>query len=164
MAPLRGALYHPRPDGYSTGEFRPRGRAARHTRGRPCAAAQIHPGQLRGRRLQGPRPAAALPLRQGEDARPPGHRTFAPSPATARGGGEAGARNRPASLRRRALMAQAILLQDVGSLGERGHVVDVAPGYLRNSLIPRKLAQAATAGALEEAKRRMEAAEQAEKV
>ncbi|HYH54092.1 MAG TPA: 50S ribosomal protein L9 [Solirubrobacterales bacterium] len=60
-------------------------------------------------------------------------------------------------------MAQAILLQDVDSLGERGHVVDVAPGYLRNYLIPRKLAQAATAGALQEAKRRMEAAEQAEK-
>ena len=61
-------------------------------------------------------------------------------------------------------MAQAILLQDVDSLGERGHVVDVAPGYLRNYLIPRKLAQPATAGALEEAKRRMEAAERAEKV
>jgi large subunit ribosomal protein L9 len=60
-------------------------------------------------------------------------------------------------------MAQAILLQDVDSLGERGHVVDVAPGYLRNFLIPRKLAQPATAGALEEAKRRMEAAEQAAK-
>ncbi|HEX5592847.1 MAG TPA: 50S ribosomal protein L9 [Solirubrobacterales bacterium] len=58
-------------------------------------------------------------------------------------------------------MAQAILLQDVESLGERGHVVDVAPGYLRNFLIPRKLAQPATAGALEEAKRRMEAAERA---
>lgn len=56
-------------------------------------------------------------------------------------------------------MAQAILLQDVETLGERGHVVDVAPGYLRNYLIPRKLAQPATAGALEEAKRRMEAAE-----
>ena len=58
-------------------------------------------------------------------------------------------------------MAQAILLQDVDSLGERGHVVDVAPGYLRNFLIPRKLAQPATAGALEEAKRRMDAAERA---
>jgi len=61
-------------------------------------------------------------------------------------------------------MAQAILLQDVESLGERGHVIDVAPGYLRNYLIPRKLAQPATAGALEEAKRRMEAAERAEKL
>jgi large subunit ribosomal protein L9 len=58
-------------------------------------------------------------------------------------------------------MAQAILLQDVETLGDRGHVVDVAPGYLRNYLIPRKLAQPATAGALEEAKRRMEAAERA---
>jgi large subunit ribosomal protein L9 len=61
-------------------------------------------------------------------------------------------------------MAQAILLKDVEALGERGHVVDVAPGYLRNFLIPRRLAQPATAGALEEAKRRMEAAERAEKV
>lgn len=60
-------------------------------------------------------------------------------------------------------MAQAILLQDVDALGERGHVVDVAPGYLRNFLIPRKLAQPATAGALEEAKRRMEASERAAK-
>jgi large subunit ribosomal protein L9 len=60
-------------------------------------------------------------------------------------------------------MAQAILLQDVDSLGERGHVIDVAPGYLRNYLVPRKLAQPATAGALEEAKRRMEAAERAAK-
>ena len=61
-------------------------------------------------------------------------------------------------------MAEAILLQDVETLGERGHVIDVAPGYLRNYLIPRKLAQPATAGALEEAKRRMEAAEKAEKL
>lgn len=60
-------------------------------------------------------------------------------------------------------MAEAILLQDVESLGERGHVVDVSPGYLRNFLIPRKLAQPATAGALVEAKRRMVAAERAEK-
>jgi large subunit ribosomal protein L9 len=58
-------------------------------------------------------------------------------------------------------MAQAILLQDVENLGERGHVIDVAPGYLRNYLVPRKLAQPATAGALEEAQRRMAAAERA---
>ncbi|HET7418643.1 MAG TPA: 50S ribosomal protein L9 [Solirubrobacterales bacterium] len=61
-------------------------------------------------------------------------------------------------------MAQAILLQDVENLGERGHVVDVSPGYLRNFLVPRKLAQPATAGALEEAKRRMEAAKKAEEL
>src|SRR3954447_10147521 len=60
-------------------------------------------------------------------------------------------------------MAQAILLQDVESLGERGQPIDVAPGYLRNYLIPRKLAEAATAGALEEAQRRLEATERAEK-
>jgi large subunit ribosomal protein L9 len=61
-------------------------------------------------------------------------------------------------------MAQAILLQDVESLGERGTAVDVSPGYLRNFLIPRKLAQPATPGALEEAQRRMEAAERAAKL
>ena len=60
-------------------------------------------------------------------------------------------------------MAQAILLQDVESLGERGQAIDVSPGYLRNYLIPRKLAQPATAGALEEAQRRRAAAEKAEK-
>ena len=60
-------------------------------------------------------------------------------------------------------MAQAILLQDVESLGERGQAIEVAPGYLRNYLIPRKLAQPATAGALEEAQRRLEAAEIAAK-
>jgi large subunit ribosomal protein L9 len=60
-------------------------------------------------------------------------------------------------------MAQAILLEDVEALGERGQAIDVAPGYLRNYLIPRKLAQPATAGALEEAQRRREVAEKAEK-
>jgi large subunit ribosomal protein L9 len=59
-------------------------------------------------------------------------------------------------------MAQAILLQDVETLGERGTVVDVSPGYLRNYLVPRKLAQPATKGSLEEAQRRMEAAERAQ--
>jgi large subunit ribosomal protein L9 len=61
-------------------------------------------------------------------------------------------------------MTQAILLQDVESLGERGQAIDVSPGYLRNYLIPRKLAQPATAGALEEAQRRREEAERAEKI
>jgi large subunit ribosomal protein L9 len=60
-------------------------------------------------------------------------------------------------------MAQAILLQDVESLGERGQAIDVAPGYLRNFLIPRKLAAPASSGALEEAQRRREVAERAEK-
>ncbi|HWM63223.1 MAG TPA: 50S ribosomal protein L9 [Solirubrobacterales bacterium] len=60
-------------------------------------------------------------------------------------------------------MAQAILLEDVESLGHRGEPVDVSPGYLRNYLIPRKLAAAATPGALEEAQRRQAAAEKAER-
>ena len=58
-------------------------------------------------------------------------------------------------------MPQAILLQDHETLGERGTVVDVSKGYLRNYLIPRKLAEPATRGALEAAKRRSVAAERA---
>jgi large subunit ribosomal protein L9 len=59
-------------------------------------------------------------------------------------------------------MTQAILLEDVDQLGRRGEPVDVSPGYLRNYLIPRKLAAAATPGALEEAQRRAAAAEKVE--
>ena len=58
-------------------------------------------------------------------------------------------------------MPQAILLQDVEQLGERGEVVDVSKGYLRNFLIPRKLAEPATKGSIEAARRRREAAERA---
>jgi large subunit ribosomal protein L9 len=56
---------------------------------------------------------------------------------------------------------QAILLQDIETLGERGTVVDVSAGYLRNYLIPRKLAEPATAGSIEAATKRREAAERA---
>ncbi len=58
-------------------------------------------------------------------------------------------------------MAQAILLKDVEDLGEAGEAVDVSPGYLRNYLVPRKLAQPATDRSLEEAQRRRAAAEKA---
>jgi large subunit ribosomal protein L9 len=58
-------------------------------------------------------------------------------------------------------MAQAILLQSVDTLGESGDVVDVAGGYLRNYLVPRKLAQPATAGSIRAAQSRREAAERA---
>ncbi len=58
-------------------------------------------------------------------------------------------------------MAQAILTQSVDTLGEKGDVVDVSPGYLRNFLVPRKLAQPATAGSIAEAVRRKESAERA---
>ena len=43
-------------------------------------------------------------------------------------------------------MPSAILMQDVEHLGERGAVVDVSKGYLRNYLIPRKLAAAGDEG------------------
>jgi large subunit ribosomal protein L9 len=56
-------------------------------------------------------------------------------------------------------VAQAILLQPVETLGEPGEVIDVSPGYLRNYLVPRKLAQPATAASIAEAQRRAEAAE-----
>jgi large subunit ribosomal protein L9 len=58
-------------------------------------------------------------------------------------------------------MPQAILLQDVESLGERGAVIDVSPGYLRNYLVPRKLAEPATAGSIAAATSRRESAERA---
>ncbi|HMC50092.1 MAG TPA: 50S ribosomal protein L9 [Solirubrobacterales bacterium] len=60
-------------------------------------------------------------------------------------------------------MPQAILLEDVEQLGQRGEPVDVSPGYLRNYLIPRKLATPATPGALEQAQRRQAEIEKAEK-
>ena len=58
-------------------------------------------------------------------------------------------------------MAQAILLKEVDGLGEAGEAIEVSPGYLRNYLVPRKLAQPATKAALEEAERRKVAAEKA---
>ena len=58
-------------------------------------------------------------------------------------------------------MPEAILLQDVESLGERGTVVDVSKGYLRNYLIPRRLAQPATQGAIATIRQRQAAAERA---
>lgn len=61
-------------------------------------------------------------------------------------------------------MTQAILLEDVESLGQRGEPIDVAPGYLRNYLIPRKLAAPATPSALEQAQQRQAAAEKAERL
>jgi large subunit ribosomal protein L9 len=57
---------------------------------------------------------------------------------------------------------QAILLQDVETLGERGAVVDVSAGYLRNYLLPRRLAEPATKGSIEAAARQRESAERAQ--
>jgi len=46
-----------------------------------------------------------------------------------------------------------ILLQDVEKLGLRGDVVDVARGYARNYLLPRKLAETATPARVAELRR-----------
>jgi large subunit ribosomal protein L9 len=51
---------------------------------------------------------------------------------------------------------QVILLKDVDNVGLRGDVVDVARGYARNFLLPRRLAEPASPGRLEELRRRDE--------
>ncbi len=49
---------------------------------------------------------------------------------------------------------QIILLQDVDKVGLRGEVVDVARGYARNYLLPRRLAETATPAKVRELERR----------
>ena len=58
-------------------------------------------------------------------------------------------------------MPQVILLQDVENVGAKGTVVEVSKGYLRNFLQPRKLAQPATKGLLDQAQAQARAAEAA---
>lgn len=53
---------------------------------------------------------------------------------------------------------QVVLMQDVKSLGKKGELVNVAEGYARNFLFPRKLAAPANAQALNELKNRENAA------
>jgi large subunit ribosomal protein L9 len=48
---------------------------------------------------------------------------------------------------------EIILLQDVEKVGLRGEVVDVKRGYARNFLLPRRLAEVATAGRVAELKK-----------
>jgi large subunit ribosomal protein L9 len=48
---------------------------------------------------------------------------------------------------------EVILLKDVEKVGLRGEVVNVARGYARNFLLPRNLAELATAGRVKELKR-----------
>ena len=48
---------------------------------------------------------------------------------------------------------EIILLQDVEKLGLRGEVVDVKRGYARNFLLPRRLAEVATAGRVAEVRK-----------
>lgn len=53
---------------------------------------------------------------------------------------------------------QVILKQDVEKIGQQGEIVDLSKGYVRNFLVPRGLAEVATAGKLEEARNEMEQA------
>ncbi len=55
---------------------------------------------------------------------------------------------------------QVILMQDVEKIGQRGDIVDVSRGYVRNFLVPRGLAEVATPGKMEEARREMEETEE----
>ncbi len=48
---------------------------------------------------------------------------------------------------------QIILQEDVEKLGNRGEIVEVAPGYARNYLLPKKLAMEATPGNLKRLER-----------
>jgi large subunit ribosomal protein L9 len=45
-------------------------------------------------------------------------------------------------------MVKVVLTQDVASLGKAGELKEVSPGYMRNFLLPRKMAVAATASEL----------------
>lgn len=51
---------------------------------------------------------------------------------------------------------QLVLNQDIRKLGISGDLVEVAPGYARNYLIPQKLAIRATPGILKQVERRRE--------
>ena len=60
-------------------------------------------------------------------------------------------------------MPEAILLSDVEGVGVKGAVIDVSKGYLRNFLIPRKLAAPATKGAVQAAAQRAAVEERAQR-
>lgn len=55
---------------------------------------------------------------------------------------------------------QLVLRQDVSKLGRTGDLVDVAPGYARNYLLPRGMAVNTTPGILKQVERRREAERQ----
>ena len=130
------------------------------TRKRPGSATAPRPpqelpllqGQGGGGRLQEPEPAPALHLGEGGRSAT----AASPAPAGATSGRwrsrSAGARDGAPALRGGPAM-EVILLTDVDKVGLRGDVVNVARGYARNYLLPRKLAEPATAGRVAELKR-----------
>jgi large subunit ribosomal protein L9 len=54
---------------------------------------------------------------------------------------------------------EVILLQDVAGVGRRGEIKVVKDGYARNYLLPRKLAEEATPGRIQELRQREQAQE-----
>lgn len=58
---------------------------------------------------------------------------------------------------------KVILSSDVDNLGQKGDVVEVAAGFARNYLLPKKLAMSATKGALKQAESMQKARQEKEK-
>jgi large subunit ribosomal protein L9 len=51
---------------------------------------------------------------------------------------------------------EVILLQDVEGVGDKGDLANVSRGYARNFLLPKRLAEVASPGRLEEVRRQMQ--------
>jgi large subunit ribosomal protein L9 len=51
---------------------------------------------------------------------------------------------------------EIILLEDIEGVGEKGDLANVSPGYARNYLLPKRLAEVANPGKLDEVRRHME--------
>lgn len=51
---------------------------------------------------------------------------------------------------------EIILLQDVDKVGKKGELANVSEGYARNYLLPRKMAEVATAGRVAQVRKMME--------
>jgi large subunit ribosomal protein L9 len=51
---------------------------------------------------------------------------------------------------------EIILLEDVEGVGQKGDLANVSPGYARNYLLPKRLAELASPGRLDEVRRLME--------
>src|SRR5207244_1185985 len=109
--------------------------AAAGERAATPAQLPLLPGEGGGGRLQEHRPAPPLHLGEGQDPVAPAHRRLPPAPE-------------------RSVSVEVIRLEDVQKVGLRGEVVDVARGYARNFLVPRKLAERATPARVAELQRR----------
>ena len=51
---------------------------------------------------------------------------------------------------------EIILLEDIEGVGAKGDLANVSPGYARNYLLPKRLAEVANPGRLDEVRRRMD--------